>query len=90
MADLAELKEQIATGSAAEVIRVLDTLLAEQPGNDNFYYLRGTAYYKQGEWQAALNDYLEAMAINPESPATEAHAMLMDILEFYNKDIYNQ
>ena len=30
------------------------------------------------------------MAINPESPATEAHAMLMDILEFYNKDIYNQ
>ena len=38
----------------------------------------------------ALNNYLEAIEKNPESPAVNAKKMLMDILEFYNKDMYNQ
>ena len=33
---------------------------------------------------------LEAIEKNPESPAVNAKKMLMDILEFYNKDMYNQ
>ena len=38
----------------------------------------------------AINNYLEALDINPASPAGEAKDMLVDILEFYNKDMYNQ
>ena len=38
----------------------------------------------------ALNNYLEAMERNPESPAAHAYQMTMDILNFYNKDMYNQ
>ena len=38
----------------------------------------------------ALNNYLEAIERNPDSPAVHARQMLMDILEFYNKDMYNQ
>ena len=53
-------------------------------------HLGGNAYRKQGNWQMALNSYLEAIALNPESPAVQARAMIMDILEFYNKDMYNQ
>ena len=30
------------------------------------------------------------MAINPESPAANAYRMANDILDFYNKDMYNQ
>lgn len=30
------------------------------------------------------------MDINPDSPAKNAYAMVMDILNFYNKDMYNQ
>lgn len=61
-----------------------DTIAAEA------YYLLGNAYRKQGNWQQALNHYQEAIHLNPESPAMEARAMVMDILNFYNKDMFNQ
>ena len=32
----------------------------------------------------------EAIALNPDSPAAEARNMVMDILNFYNKDMFNQ
>ena len=38
----------------------------------------------------AVNSYLAAEALDPESPAAEARAMLNDIFAFYNKDMYNQ
>ena len=56
----------------------------------NFTTCVANAYRKLGDWQMALNNYLEAIALNPESPAVQARAMAMDILEFYNKDMYNQ
>ena len=43
-----------------------------------------------GDWQQALNNYLEAIERNPESPAVSARDMIMNILNFYNKDMYNQ
>ena len=58
--------------------------------DDELYYLLVNAYRKQGNWQLALNNYLEAMERNPESPAGHAYQMTMDILNFYNKDMYNQ
>ena len=38
----------------------------------------------------ALNNYLEAIEHNPDSPALQAKDMMMDILNFYNKDMFNQ
>ena len=52
----------------------------------NPYYLLGNAYRKMGNWQQALNNYLEAIERNPESPAVSARDMIMNILNFYNKD----
>ena len=90
MISISKLKQQIADGYTADAIRTIDRMITECPSDDKLYYLRGNAYYKQGVWHAAINDYLEAIALNPDSPAAGAYAMLMDILEFYNKDIYNQ
>lgn len=73
----------------SEAIALLDQLIANDPGNDELYYLRGNACRKQADWQGALQNYLEAIQLNPDSPAKEAHRMLMEILEFYNKDMYN-
>lgn len=53
------------------------------------YYQQGNEYRRQGDWQHAINCYMEATAIDPLSPAREAQKMLEDILNFYNKDAYN-
>ena len=37
----------------------------------------------------ALNNYMEAIALDPESPAVQAKEMLDQILSFYHKDYYN-
>lgn len=53
------------------------------------YYEQGNAYRKQGNWQEAINSYLKAVELDPESPAAEAKRMLDDILNYYHKDSYN-
>jgi len=53
------------------------------------YYEQGNAYRKQGLWHEAINSYIQAVALDPDSPAAEAKRMLDDILAYYNKDMYN-
>lgn len=78
-------------GEADEAIALATGYLAQtHEPKDQIYYLRGNAYRKKGDWQHALNDYLEAITINPESPAKHAYDMAIDILNFFNKDMYNQ
>lgn len=84
-----KIKELIEQGVPREAIERLDLLIGQEKGDDELYYLRGNAYRKLGDWQQALNNYLEAAGLNPQSPAVEAHRMLMEILEFYNKDMFN-
>ncbi len=84
------IKNLISEGELQNAIGLLDELIGEDCKDDELYYLRGNAYRKQCNWQQALNNYLEAISLNPQSPAVEAHRMLMEILEFYNKDMYNQ
>ena len=40
---------------------------------------------QKGDWQNALVNYMEAIELNPDSPAVAAKEMLEDILNFYNK-----
>lgn len=58
--------------------------------DDMLFYLLGNAWRKKGNWQMAMNNYLEAVHRNPESPAQQALDMANEILAFYNKDMYNQ
>lgn len=83
------IKQLISEGKTEEAIRLLDRRIAEEPASDEAYFLRGNAYLKEGEVRQALNNYLQAMELNPESPAHEAYRMQIDILNFYNKDMYN-
>ena len=85
-----QIKQLIQAGKTDEVILLLNEYLATHPTADEAWYLRGKAYYKKGETRLALNDYLEAIARNPESPAQQAYNMAIRILNFYNKDMYNQ
>ena len=89
--NLSNIRKLIQEGELNTAIEQLTTYIqSDTTDNDEPYYLLGNAYSKQGNWQLALNNYLEAMERNPESPAVQAHQMMMDILNFYNKDMYNQ
>ena len=91
MERLNTIKKLINEGNVEQAIRLLDEMLqTDFPGKDEAYYLRGNAYRKQGDWQQALNNYRRAIDLNPKSPARHARQMAMDILNFYNKDMYNQ
>ncbi|MCR5561308.1 MAG: tetratricopeptide repeat protein [Bacteroidales bacterium] len=61
-----------------------------KPMDDALFYLLGNAWRKKGNWQMAMNNYLEAVHLNPESPAKQALEIANEILDFYNKDMYNQ
>ena len=88
--NLITIKELIKEGKLDTAVEQLSVLIQADSTLDEPYYLLGNVYRKQGNWQMALNNYLEAMERNPESPAAQAHQITMDILNFYNKDMYNQ
>ena len=89
--NLSNIRKLIQEGELNTAIEQLTAYIqSDTTDNDEPYYLLGNAYRKQGNWQLALNNYLEAIERNQESPAVQAHKMAMDILNFYNKDMYNQ
>ena len=53
------------------------------------YYQQCNAWRKKGDFKRALDSYMEAIALDPESPAVAAKEMLDDIMNFYCKDYYN-
>lgn len=53
------------------------------------YYKLGNEYRRKGDWKHAIDNYLEAIALDPESPAVEAKEMLDKMFAFYCKDMYN-
>ena len=88
---LENIKSMINDGNIAEAKEALNRIIEENTDYaDKAYYLLGNACRKLGDWQGALNNYQEAISLNPDSPAKEARAMVMDIMNFYNKDMFNQ
>lgn len=53
------------------------------------FYEQGNAFRRQGLWHEAINCYIQAVELDPDSPAAEAKRMLDDIMGYYCKDLYN-
>lgn len=83
------IKQLINEGKTDEAIRLLDEYIEKNRTTDEAYYLRGNAYRKKGDIRLALNNYLTALELNPDSPARIAHDQLVRIMNFYHKDRYN-
>lgn len=81
--------QQISNLPAEEAIEALDTLIAAQPDNDEAYLQRGLRHWACGHRAKAVNDYLKALDINPESKAARALEYARAIADFYHKDLYN-
>lgn len=76
-----------------DVARAIDeyTLLiqAAPDASDEPYIERGLLYWKLGKRAEAINDYNEAIRINPTSRALQVKEATYSILDYYNKDLYN-
>ena len=83
-------RELVYENETDKAIQLLNDYLNENPSSDEAHYLMGNAWRKKGDNRLALNSYLKAIHLNPDSPAQKAYDMLMDILDFYYKDMYNQ
>jgi Flp pilus assembly protein TadD len=84
------IKQLISEGKTDEAIFLLEEFIENNKTSDEAYYLKGNAYRKKGDVRQALNNYLIAIELNPNSPAVIAHNQMISILNFYNKDMYNQ
>ncbi len=47
----------------------LDLEEGDRPGDWRFYYVRGIAYERNGEWQKAESDLLRSLELNPGQPS---------------------
>jgi len=56
---------------------------------DEEYYRQGNEYRQQGNWQKAIECYAEAIALSPNSPAAKAREMLLNILSYRCKALYD-
>lgn len=91
MKALEEIKDKLSRGAITgdEALALLDKLQKEHPDNDEILTERGMLHWGRGEWSACIEDYLQAIRINPESRAKIALKMAQDNMDFYNKDLFN-
>jgi len=90
MKTLEEIRQGDEKGiDAGTIIADLNEYISTNPESDEALTMRGMKYWSLGERSKAINDYLAAIKINPESKSTMALKTAYEILNFYNKDLYN-
>ncbi|MCH5237590.1 MAG: hypothetical protein J1E95_07315 [Muribaculaceae bacterium] len=81
--------EEIRKLSPEAAVSELNILIELNPGNEEALTLRGMRYWALNRRDLAINDYLAAIKINPQSNARMALQMAYSILDYYNKDLLN-
>ncbi len=81
-------KENISEESAAR-LKSLDARIAADGSDEEALIERGRLYWALGERSKAIGDYLAAQKLNPSGKATQLLKATYEILDFYNKDLYN-
>ena len=83
------LAEKIKTLPAKEAIEYLSGIIDTDPLNEEAFTLRGKAHWSLNHRKEAINDYLTAIKINPQSKASILLEYANSILDYYNKDLLN-
>ncbi len=87
---LDEIKKTIEAGDPdGKALEMLDAYITEHPHAEEAYILRGMRYWSMSKRSKAITDYLSAIRLNPDSQAKTLLASANQILDFYNKDLYN-
>lgn len=84
-----ELQEKISLMPYEDAIELLTDIINKNPQSTDALTLRGMKYFGAGRRSAAINDYLAALRIDPNCKARLALQSANEILDYYNKDLYN-
>lgn len=80
--------ESISEETAAR-LRSLSERIAAHSDDEEALIERGRLYWALGRRSDAIGDYLAAQKLNPSGSATQLLKATYEILDFYNKDLYN-
>ena len=83
------MEKDIVPDDVALKLQTLSERLAQDTEDEAALIERGRLYWALGKRSEAINDYLAAQRINPEGKAKELLKATYEILNFYNKDLYN-
>ncbi len=86
---LEELKRELRTASYEKAVETLTGYIEKHPCDDEALTARGMKHWGAGKRSLAINDYLAAIGLNPDSRAREALRAATEILDYRNKDLYN-
>ncbi|MDE6715759.1 MAG: tetratricopeptide repeat protein [Muribaculaceae bacterium] len=90
MPDFEKIKQLLAQNKLQPAIEMLNAIIEATPESDEAHLLRGHAYRKMEDWKRALSDYATARSINPDNSAADiAYNSTVEVLNFYNTDLYN-
>ena len=88
MTELNMEKENIPEELASR-LRKLGERISAEGGDEEALIERGRLYWTLGRRGEAIGDYLAAQKLNPSGKATQLLKATYEILDFYNKDLYN-
>lgn len=84
-----KLKEQIKSADYEQAIALLNEYLEKNSNDDEAFTMRGMKHWGAGKRSLAINDYLSAVRINPQSKAAQALKAANEILDYRNNDMFN-
>lgn len=83
-----EVERLTAEGEYDKVLSKFEDEISVNPTSE-LYYQRGRLLWKLGRKTEAMSDYGRAIELDPESPAVAALQMAREVMDFYNRDLYN-
>lgn len=89
MNNLDNIRELISNNNLEQAINELNSIIENNKSCDEAYFLLGNAHSKNNNWREAINAYCKAIEINPDSPACVAYQHIIEIMDFFNHDLYN-
>lgn len=84
------IRQAIADGQISRALSLVEEHGQRFGPSASLYCLEGKAHLRLSDWRKAQNAFLRAEELEPQGAATQYLAMLRDIMNFFNKDMYNQ
>ena len=83
------IQQALEANNLPEAHRLIDIARQEWGEHPALLCLQGKAYLKMSHWAKAQSCFMKAQRLEPEGPARQYNEMLADIMNFYQKDLYN-